>query len=219
MNTQINLPLKGLDVLPHISQIFYINLDKRIDRRIEIEQELQNFDFPQNIITRFSAIEDINGIGCIGCMKSHLDILKIAQERKYENIIIFEDDFKFIIDKKIFYTNFHHFFDTYREKFDVLMLSYNLHESEPINDLIGYCRKAQTASGYIVNRRIFSELITTMEHALEKLIITNQHWLYVNDICWFSLQKTKEWYYLIERVGIQRPSFSDLANKMVDYKC
>ena len=217
MTTQ-TLPLKSIEFFPFISQIFYINLDKRSDRRFEIEQELQHFDFPQNIVTRFAAIEELHGLGFIGCSKSHLAILRLAQERNYENIIIFEDDFKFIISKELLFSNLHEFFSKHREKFDVLMLSYNLHESEPIDDLIGYCRKAQTASGYIVNKRIYSELIATMEIALEKLIETHQHWLYMNDVCWFSLQKTKEWYYLMDRAGIQRASFSDLANKMVDYQ-
>lgn len=219
MNTdsQKTLSLQGLDFFPFISQIFYINLERRVDRRTAIEQELCEFDFPQNLITRFQAIEDAEG--CIGCSKSHLAVLRLAQERRYENVIIFEDDFQFIIDKTMLHANLHEFFIKYGEKFDVLMLSYNLHETEPVNDLVGYCRKAQTASGYIVNHRVFDELIQMMETALQRLIATHQHWLYVNDVCWFPLQKTREWYYLMDKAGVQRPGFSDLANQIVDYKC
>ena len=209
--------IENLEFIRFIDKIFYINLDRRTDRRAEIEEELSNFGFPQNLIRRFPAIEDIEG--SIGCSRTHLAVLRLAQERNYENIIIFEDDFKFIIDKKILHSNLHEFFTRYGEKFDVLMLSYNLKESEPIDHLIGYCRKAQTASGYIINRRVFSDLINTMETALERLIATGHHWLYVNDVCWYSLQMTREWYYFIERAGIQRPGYSDLANRMVDYKC
>lgn len=205
------------DFLKFIDQIFYINLDKRTDRRAEIEQELHNIGFPPELVSRFAAIED--PIGFIGCSKSHLEVLKIARDRNYENILIFEDDFKFTITKEIFHANMDEFFEKYREKFDVLMLSYNLKEGEPIDDLIGYCRKAQTASGYIVHKRILDVLIATMEGALEKLIETHKHWLYVNDVCWFSLQQTREWYYLMERAGIQRPGYSDLSNQFVNHRC
>ena len=99
------------------------------------------------------------------------------------------------------------------------MLAYNLHESQEIDSLIGYARKAQTASAYLVNKKILPELIATMENALENLIRTHEHWNYMNDTCWFPLQKTKEWYYLKDRIGIQRPDFSDCANKFVDHKC
>lgn len=215
---QLSLPLQGLDIFPFISQIFYINLDRRTDRRAAIEQEIDNFGFPQNKVSRFAAIED-KSLGCIGCSKSHLAVLRLAQESDYENILILEDDFQFIVDKSTFHANLREFFARYREKFDVVMLAYNLKEGEPIDDLVGYCRKAQTASGYIVNRRMFGDLIETMEMGLDRLIATHQHWLYVNDVCWFPLQKTREWYYFMERVGIQRPGFSDLANQMVDYSC
>ena len=80
----------------NISHIFYINLEKRIDRRIQIEDELTKMGFK---FERFNAIENThNGLGC--CY-SHLKIIKTAKERGYKNVLIFEDDFIFEVSKNI----------------------------------------------------------------------------------------------------------------------
>jgi glycosyl transferase, family 25 len=201
--------------MDYIDKIIYINLEKRTDRNQEILEELQQFDIPKDKIERFNAIEDEYGF--IGCTKSHLQILKLAKERNYENILIFEDDFHFIIHKKSFHNKLNTFFKNYHKIFDVVMLAYNLSESEPKDDLVGYARKAQAPSAYIINRRILDELIIVMEEGLQKLINTHHHWLYMNDTSWFELQKTKEWYYFIERMGKQRPGYSNLTNQYMDY--
>ena len=79
----------------HIPHIFYINLDKRTDRRAEIEQELQQFNLYDKA-ERFPAIPVPNQ-GILGCTMSHLAVLKLAKERKYKQVLILEDDFFFII--------------------------------------------------------------------------------------------------------------------------
>ena len=79
--------------MDYIDGIFYINLDKRADRRYEIEEELNKMELP---FERFTAIET-PGRGILGCGYSHLSVFKMAKERKYRNVLIFEDDFYFLI--------------------------------------------------------------------------------------------------------------------------
>ena len=43
-----------------------------------------NFNDPQKLLFYM--------IGCLGCLKSHLEVCKLALERKYKNILILEDD-------------------------------------------------------------------------------------------------------------------------------
>ena len=74
-----------------IDKIIYINLDKRTDRKAEIEQELQHNNLR---FERFPAIQTPEG--CIGCSLSHLQVVKLAKERGYNNILILEDDFMFL---------------------------------------------------------------------------------------------------------------------------
>ena len=90
-----------------IDRIFYINLNERVDRRNEMEYEFEKMDIisheqpnPDKKLTyeRFSAIQ--HDSVDIGRGKSHIGVLKLAKERNYSNIIIFEDDFVFTVYKE-----------------------------------------------------------------------------------------------------------------------
>ena len=84
--------------------VFYINLEKRKDRLLQIENELTTYDLP---FERFEAIEMKPGI--VGCGYSHLAVLKEARERGLPNVLIFEDDFEFIVDKTEFWSQINRF--------------------------------------------------------------------------------------------------------------
>ena len=81
----------------NIDFIFYINLEKRTDRREQIEMELKKMEITAE---RFVGIPFEPGI--VGCGKSHLEVLKLAKDRKYKNVLILEDDFTFLVDRKNF---------------------------------------------------------------------------------------------------------------------
>ena len=78
-----------------LTKIYYINLNKRPDRREHIEKELNAFDL------RYEAIET-KGFGIHGCGLSHLNVIKMAKENNYENVLILEDDFTFLVSKEEF---------------------------------------------------------------------------------------------------------------------
>ncbi|MCJ7637958.1 MAG: glycosyltransferase family 25 protein, partial [Nitrososphaeraceae archaeon] len=143
----------------NIDKIFYINLDKRTDRRDEIEQELNKMELPYE---RFPAIYNSNGI--VGCGYSHLSVLKIARDRGYKNVLIFEDDFTFLVSKLELEIQLEQLFNSFNE-FDVCFLSYgcNNFEDIPDNAFIKRVLDAQTASGYIVNEKYYSKLIDLYE--------------------------------------------------------
>jgi glycosyl transferase family 25 len=197
--------------MEHIDGIFYINLDRRTDRRAEFEEECRRMEFEAE---RFPAIED--SVGFIGCHKSHLAVLTIARERGLKNILIFEDDFKFVVEKDTFENSLRAFFNS-GTSYDVLMLSYNIAKQEQFNDLVSLAKEAQTASGYIVHQDFYDKLIGNLESNLQKLIATHQHWNYLNDQCWKQLQPDAKWFFFNKRIGIQRPSFSDLSNRFAEY--
>ena len=191
----------------YIDKIIYINLNKRIDRREQIENELNNFQLSYE---RFEAISTPD-FGIYGCGLSHLAVLKIAKERNYKNILILEDDFQFLVSKEIFEENLKNFFESNID-YDVCMLSYNLKDyivCEKLN--VDKVLFAQTASGYIVNSNYYDKLIKLYEWCLPLLISTKQHWLYANDIVWKDYQKNDNWYYFKIRIG------SDNSNNFSDY--
>lgn len=197
-----------------IDKIYYINLDKRTDRFEQINEELKKMNLEA---TRFSAIS--HQFGAVGCNLSHLSILKHARENKFQNILILEDDFQFIVSKEEFEKQINEFFKL-NIPWDVLMLSYNILKSIPFNSTIQKVYEAQTTSGYIVNACFYDSLIKVIEENIPLLEKTGQHWKYTIDQCWKVLQGDKSnWYAFNTRIGLQRESYSDIMNDIVNYKC
>lgn len=197
----------------NIDHIFYINLEYRTDRRFEFENEMLKMNLKAE---RFNAIKC--SLGIAGCGYSHLAVLKLAKERGYKNVLIFEDDFAFLVDKETFEKELETFFKEIKE-FDVCMLSYSLVKSEPVTNIscVNKVIEAQTASGYIVNSRFYDSLIKLYEEAIPILERTNAHWIYANDQIWKRLQPASAWYALKTRIGKQRPGYSDNSMSFHDH--
>jgi GR25 family glycosyltransferase involved in LPS biosynthesis len=194
-----------------IGGVFYINLDHRLDRKEQIEGELAAMGLP---FERFPAIKKKPGI--LGCGQSHLAVLKEAQRRGYESVLIFEDDFQFLVDKDTFWKTFNSAAESI-STFDVIMLGYYVQKSEAFSDLFEKVHDGQTASGYIVHSRMYTKLIQLYEWAMPLLESTGQHWIYANDQIWKRLQPTSEWYAFKTRIGKQRASYSDCGESQADY--
>jgi glycosyl transferase family 25 len=201
----------------NIPKIFYINLDKRRDRRQEIEKELEQFNLFDKS-ERFQAFYTPDQ-GILGCTQSHLAVIKLAKERNYPNVLILEDDFYFIISKDEFENELNRFFNNNIE-FDVCMISYHLQQSQPTPyPFIQKVIEGQTASGYIVHNSFYDKIIELYEEAIPLLQQTGEHWNYANDQVWKRLQPNANWYALTTRCGRQRPGFSDNSGKYQEYEC
>jgi glycosyl transferase family 25 len=199
----------------NIDKIFYINLDKRTDRKEQIEKELNDFGLKYE---RFKAFETPD-FGILGCGLSHLEILKIAKKENYENVLILEDDFTFLVSKETLQNLLSDFFKL-NLNYDVLFLSYNvLQHQELNNNIVNKILECQTASGYIVHKNYYDKLIQLYEHAMPLLQQTRQHWIYANDQVWKQLQEKDNWFYFITRIGKQAPGFSDNTNCFVNCHC
>lgn len=200
-----------MDGIPHISHIVYINLDRRTDRRDQMEQELKRMGLAAE---RFAAIEHSSGI--VGCGMSHLAVLERAKAAGWDSVLILEDDFQFIVDRATLDRQMTAFFDA-GLPYDVLMLSYHEVKQTPFHEVASKVLEAQTAAGYVVHRRFYDTLLETWREGLAKLIETGEHWKYANDQYWKRLQPEAQWFLLIPRIGYQRPGYSDLAKRHVDY--
>lgn len=201
----------------NIDKIIYINLDQRTDRKEQIENELKNYDLFEKT-ERFQAIHTPD-FGIVGCTISHLNVIKLAKERKYKNVLILEDDFYFIISKEEFEDELKKLFNNNVE-YDICMLSYNLVSSEPNKyDFLIKATNVQTASGYIVNHTMYDKLIKIYEFAIPRLKISRKDCLYANDIIWKRLQPITNWYCFKKRCGKQRSGYSDNLKREINYDC
>lgn len=193
--------------------IVYINLDMRKDRRKEFEEESSRLGFQAE---RFSAIPHRHGL--LGCLKSHLAVLKLAQKRGWETVLIFEDDFIATVPKEEFHGAIADLFRS-GEEFDVVMLAYNLKRSTPHSDLLLRVQEAQTASAYIVHTQFYKTLITLYERTLPLLQSTLLFDVYANDQAWKTLQPRAKWFAFLPRLGKQRAGFSDTTGRVEEYGC
>jgi len=194
-----------------MKNVFYINLEKRVDRRKEVENELtqMNWDFK-----RFNAIKLADGR--LGCSFSHLKLLKMAQKENLEYIIIVEDDIKFL--KKDWYKK--ELEKVFNEDYDVLLLAGNIRDSmTQIKDNLYRIQKSFTTTGYIVKQKYYETLINNIEYGIKNLL-THQHikGRYEIDVNWFELQRRDKWYIILPRTVTQRASYSDIEKKFVSYE-
>ena len=190
---------------------FYINLDSREDRREQFEEECKKMNIN---VERFSAIKTFPG--GIGCTESHLNVLKKARDLKLESVIIFEDDFQFLISRE----EYDQILLNLPDNYDVVMLSYNMKQSEPFNDMFGKVIEVNTTSGYIVHSRTYEKIINRVEEGLRLFkLYSSDHHSYILDQYWKPLQPISNWYYSLKRVGKQRPGFSNIMKASIDYDC
>jgi GR25 family glycosyltransferase involved in LPS biosynthesis len=197
---------------PDTIQGFYINLNRRTDRRKDFEKECQQIGI---VVEHFAAVE--HRLGGYGCLQSHIQVLKLARERRYPTVMIFEDDFQFLVSRN----EFKSILASMPAEFDVMMLSYNLLKSKPYNERFGRCLEVQTTSGYVVHQRFYDTLLANLEEALElftKDLTHTGYQKYAIDQYWKRLQPTSNWFYSLRRVGRQQAGYSDVENMVVDYK-
>lgn len=188
---------------------FYINLDRRQDRRVQLEGELLKLGIEGE---RFAAIP--REPGGIGCTQSHIAVLKLARDRNYPNVLIFEDDFESLVTKEVWDETI----SNIPEIYDVVMLAYNLQSVEPFNHVFGKILETQSAPGYIVHSSYYDTLIARLEEGLALYEqYPEHHWLYINDQYWKPLQPVGNWYYSLVRLGWQRAGYSDLSKTFVDH--
>ena len=195
-----------------VDRIVFINLDRRPDRKGEIEGELKKVGLKN--FERFAAIADEKN-GAIGCCKSHLAVLKKAKERKYKNVLVLEDDFEFLVDKAVLFSEIE---KLSKVPFDACLLAYNtpnLYDSD--HAFLYKITDAQTASGYIVQAHYYDTLINCWEEALRKFEETGDEAHYTCDQSWKALQAKDSWFCFKTRIGKQRKSYSDIIKGEVDY--
>ena len=198
----------------NIEKIFYINLDRREDRRADIEAELEKY---QLVAERFPGIPHEPGI--VGCGKSHLAVMKLAKAAGYKNVLILEDDYTFLASKADFETKMYRFFSEVGDNYDVCMFCCNLISSSPEKPFHFLDRivEASNACAYLINGKYLDTLIALYEEALPLLESTGQHWIYANDQVWKGLQKKDTWYLFNPRLGKQKSGYSDNAQRVMDY--
>ena len=196
-----------------ITNIYYINLDRRIDRKYHIENQLKLLNWNGK---RFSAIQ--HSFGTLGCALSHLALLKYARANNLSHILIMEDDVTFL-EPTVFLNSLNKFLETHKE-FDVLLLAgNNMGDYKRIDEHCVKVSHCKTTTAYLVKRHYYDTLINNYENGINLLqLYPNQKYKYSIDEYWCSLQMIHNWFLLTPLTVIQLPNMSDIENRPTNYR-
>lgn len=213
----------------------YINLDSRPDRRVEFESQFTSIT-NQIEIQRLPAIAHKHG--AVGCSKSHIQCLQIAIDNNWPYLLICEDDFELIVPPNVFATTIQKELQK-REKavdetsgfdWDVLLLSGFVRNREMVcYDGLVRIHESQGANAYIVHRDYYKILLANYCEGvsyLERFGKAGEP-TYALDQYWKQLQRGNgggnggngggKWYITVPLLGKQRPGYSDIVGKDVNY--
>lgn len=188
-----------------IERVVYINLEHRIDRRAQIEEELKVFG---DRVERFNAFH--KSPGGVGCSMSHLAVLRRAKKQGWKNVLIVEDDFVWTHNKdamNIFNKLTH-------QPYDVILLGGAYLKYDTVTYKLF---EGQTALAYLVDSSYYDTLISNFKEGLEGFLKTMNYPVYALDQYWKRLQPHGRWYIVRPSLCMQRPSFSDIEQSYVDY--
>ena len=195
-----------------IKHAYYINLERRTDRKTHVENELNKIGIKAE---RFNAIQLPNG--ALGCSMSHLKCLETAKQNNWSHLLIVEDDIKFL-DPNLFKTQLNTFL-TNHTNWDVIIIGgNNVPPYQKIDDTCVKISSCQTTTGYLVNGHYFDTLIHNFRTGIKKLIENPLlHVLYAIDKYWFQLQKRDNWFLIIPLTVTQREDYSDIEKRATNY--
>ncbi len=195
-----------------VDLVIYINLDKRTDRRTEIEEEFKRLGVPENKILRWPAT--FTERGTIGCTLSHIAALKHVQTLPddIQNVIILEDDFNFAENDSLVKESLKKFLEYPRENWDLVLLSYHVLQRESYDDLVSISLHSHGTAGYMVNRqRGLAALLSNLEESRDGILSTGKE-KYVIDVYWNRFMKNRRCFYFNNPLGYQRASYSDIQH-------
>lgn len=187
-----------------VDKVVYINLAKRLDRNEHMKRVVTTFG---DKVVRFEAIEA--SPGCIGCSLSHIEVLKLAIQENWKSILILEDDAE--------WNNFEKGYEQLKmltnSPYDVIVLGGScIHRTS--NKLLS----CQCTVGYLVHNHYYNTLLENYKNGVEYLKQTGLDRSYALDQYWKLLQHKDNWFIIVPCLIYQRPDYSDIENRFVDYR-
>lgn len=212
-------------------KVFVINLERRPDRLEIFEYNASQIGFEYEVFKAFDGrtIDEnfsYNGIpidikpnvcyrggldnyskSALGCLISHLEVIKKSKIEGYESILILEDDAAFTSN---FIEKFDNFSSNFDKEWDMIYFSGSLIEiQENTNDYYKTLESCHTTHSYAVNKNVYEYLINKIEDNLYKQPV---------DVTYSEIQSEIKSYITIPFLTYQSAGFSDIQNSVVEYK-
>ena len=205
--------------MEEINHIYVINLDRRKDRMdiIKKEMDLHNIQFEricaidgntlnQPVLNPFKIPIKYWNKYSLGLVKTFHKIINDAKEKKYKEIIIFEDDISLCDD-------FKNVFQEYKKQlpnnWDIVQLSAGNHRKhlQYITDNIFRTSRTMGTYALLINFRCFDKLIN----------LSKTECAPIDDLI-SLIQRQKNCYMFYPGIVKPLPGYSDILNKNLDYQ-
>jgi len=220
-----------------IDKVIIINLKHRTDRKENIIKELQrvgikNYEFYNankpceedinkwnpNFLNPIPAwFEQTGGdnikykIGSLGCMLSHINIIKNCIEQNYENVLILEDDTMFNIGNGISLQQILYIFKNQIDNLDfgLLYLAGNHRGSvlEKKTENIMKVKGTLTTGSYIINKKVMNFIVKNSNHFPREIDVFYSNYVQTKFPC----------YCITPHLTRQEKGYSDIVQQHVSY--
>ena len=188
----------------YFDKIFLINLDRRPDRLERVMTQFRELGI-EDIVERFSAISPPNGDGRLGCLLSHIEIIKMAKSLNLKNVLVLEDDVQFINTDSITEA----INQLKNKKWGLFYFGYNSHKPlQKVNKNLLKIERCYAAHAVAYNSAIFDYAIEEFKKDKIKII----------DV-WLSqcVQPKYECFGCYPISAIQNPGYSDIEKVETNY--
>lgn len=192
-------------------RIYILNLEERVDRYYETLLTLAAIRAPLHRIYHYKAKKD-GTPAYIGATQNHVDVMEDFEKSGSQKCLILEDDFVFIDDKSRVWNSI----VSIPEIFDICFLSISkTQHREPLTEMFSRSHQAcTTSSGYILQKPSSKRVYETAAEGLRLMKETGDHHTYCIDRYWTKLPNIL---YFATKLGFQRPCYSNLIGRVVDY--
>ena len=196
----------------YISNVVYINLDKRTDRRAQMEQELKIFH-PEKVHRIPGIVPDILDIPHknVALTQAHLNAVKLAKEKNWPNTLFLEDDSVWVNIEKAYPC----FEKLVKEPYDVIMLG--SHGPDYDKDTLRVKRSTSAAS-YLVHQSHYDIYIERLQSMIDGFVsgVTND--IQPGNATVFPpLQQEYKWFVVVPSLMTQLAGMSNREEKIVNY--
>ena len=180
------------------NKVILINLDRRVDRLKDVTQELDDLEISYE---RISAVDAVK-LGITpkdACRASHIKALEMAEG----NTLILEDDATFMPN---FLENFTKFIENLPRHWDIIYLGAYIGTSEPVNNHMVRGLITSSTHAYSINPKRMTEMLEMARNTTDHI-----------DVAYANEHPRMKAYVAQPTLVKQKPSFSDLLLKDVDY--
>jgi len=199
----------------YFDKVYCINLDKRPDRWEKVSKIFEKNGIDN--VERYSAVDgntiDLSTMkynksllsGELGILETHLNLIKEAQEKKYNSILVMEDDVYFT-DK---FNEFEEYMSKVPNNWDMLFIGGNhLYGDTPVrvNDKIVKINHTVAIHCLAIKNTIFDVIIEVAERRMKQI-----------DAYYADLQKGYNSYSFTPNMALQYEDFSDIQNRNINY--